>query len=178
MTTVVARETRSGVEFASDSQTSWGMHKIMGTNKVFANGQVVFGEAGSVRGGDVLRYMKVPKFNESIKGVEVDRWVYTKLIPAISKALQDGQASVSKDGETWSGNHFIAAVGGRAYYISGDFAVVRDPSGIYGIGSGSQFAIGAIAAGATLKEAVTIAAKLDSGTGGKVNVAAAKDLIA
>lgn len=41
---------------------------------------------------------------------------------------------------------------------------------VYSVGSGSQFAMGALAMGATPKQAIGVAAKLDSETGFKVNV--------
>ena len=40
----------------------------------------------------------------------------------------------------------------------------------FGIGSGSEYALGALHAGASLAEAVRIAAKLDNGTGNRIQV--------
>lgn len=69
-----------------------------------------------------------------------------------------------KDGETKF--NFLIAIGGEIFDISDDFAVCIDIDGIYGIGSGSSIAIGALKAGASIKKALEIAADKDPYTGG------------
>ena len=56
---------------------------------------------------------------------------------------------------------FLIAIGGEIFDIGSDFAVCIDSGGIYGVGSGSSLAIGALKAGATLEKALEIAAEID-----------------
>ena len=57
---------------------------------------------------------------------------------------------------------------GQIIYYDPDLEPHIVESDYYGIGSGSPFAIGAMAAGATMEEAIAIAAKFDYGTGGGI----------
>ncbi|NDB61907.1 hypothetical protein EB001_26220 [bacterium] len=63
--------------------------------------------------------------------------------------------------------HFMIAkvvLGGEIFEIADDFSVTLDGKGYYGVGSGSDFAIGALSAGATVKEALKIASDNDAFT--------------
>lgn len=178
MTTIVARQLKGDVEFASDTQFTDGRRKSPNSiEKVFRRGPVVFAACGTVRALNVLRFMDVPDCPKSLRGDDVDEWVVTKLVPEMQKALTDAKALVEHDGEVNSNSGFLIAVNGRAYEISSDFAVTREASGVYADGSGSSYALGAIHAGADLKSAVEIAAKLDPYTGGRVTVARYSEMV-
>ena len=56
---------------------------------------------------------------------------------------------------------FLLGVGGEVFDIADDFAVSLDSDGFYGIGSGSSLALGALKAGASMAEALAIAAEKD-----------------
>lgn len=179
MTTVLAIEKAGDVTFASDSQVSVGGAKHPDSfQKVFRNGDEVFGLAGRVRAGNVLRFMDVPRLDPKVKGAEVDRWVTVELIPAMQHALTEAKAAEDEKGQLDSESHVLAAVRGRCYRIGADFSWFRTGTGVYGIGSGSDFAMGALLAGADILEALKIAARLDSYTGGKLSVVSAKGMLA
>jgi hypothetical protein len=59
---------------------------------------------------------------------------------------------------------FLIAVGGQVFEIADDMSVTLDSTGFYGVGSGSPYAIGALEAGATVQQALEIAAKNDAYT--------------
>jgi ATP-dependent protease HslVU (ClpYQ) peptidase subunit len=59
---------------------------------------------------------------------------------------------------------FLILIGGEIFEIADDFSVTMDGKGYYGVGSGSDFAIGALSAGATIKEALKIASENDAYT--------------
>jgi ATP-dependent protease HslVU (ClpYQ) peptidase subunit len=59
---------------------------------------------------------------------------------------------------------FLIIIGGQIFELADDFSVTLDGKGYYGVGSGSDFAIGALNAGATLKEALKIASDNDAFT--------------
>lgn len=54
------------------------------------------------------------------------------------------------------------------FISNGPFFNLKRVNRIIGIGSGAEFAVGAVMAGATPRQAVKIASKIDSGTGGKI----------
>ena len=62
------------------------------------------------------------------------------------------------------------AVSGEIFDIADDLSVCRSADGIYGVGSGSDYAVGAIHAGAKPEKAIEIAAKLDVNTSGPIQI--------
>jgi ATP-dependent protease HslVU (ClpYQ) peptidase subunit len=89
--------------------------------------------------------------------------------------------SYSKDGEHDS--QVMVAVNGTIYEIGDDFSWAHDETGVYAIGSGGGYAMGAMLASLdnkkktlgtaknVIRQAITIAAKLDPSTGLPINIA-------
>ena len=163
MTTIIYKDN----EFAWDSQTTW-LRAHNGASKVFENGGVTFGVAGSSRTSDVLEFMSVPALEDYKPGFNTREWIVTQLVPAIQDSLHEVRALEDDKGLADSGGHMILYVNGLAGYLSGNGAFVSDESGLLGVGSGSDYALGAVKAGATLEEAVKIATELDMHSGGEV----------
>lgn len=179
MTTIVAVQRKGDVEFAADSQMTYGNLKSPDSfRKVFANGPVVFGFAGSVRAANVLRFMDVPALpKKRLNRNDLERWVVTDLVPAMQDALETGNAMEIHNNEVDSYSRVLVSVQGSVYEIGSNFSVTRESSGVYSVGSGSDFALGAMAAGASPAEAVKIASKLDSYTGGRIQSVMASGLV-
>ena len=66
-----------------------------------------------------------------------------------------------EEGELFS---ILLAVKGEVFEIDEDYSVARRADGIYAIGSGADFALGALMAGAESTDAMQIAASLDVNT--------------
>lgn len=173
MTTIAVRRLedskkgkRRGVVFASDDQVTTGYQISASEDKVFVNGPVVFGFAGSVRDKNLLQHaLVVPKFGKKAKE-NPTKWVVTKLIPAIRKTLEDHGSLENDKGYTSSESHLIVAVEGACGYVSSNFAFTGTSEDMWSVGSGSSFALGAMTMGATPLEAVTVAGMHDAFTGG------------
>jgi hypothetical protein len=71
----------------------------------------------------------------------------------------------------------LIAVRGRVYELSNDLAWKRYESGVYCTGSGWQFALGALRAGAPVYDAIEIASKYDMATGGRIHVKQASEIL-
>lgn len=169
MTTIVATRIGNHVEFAFDSQVSWGGNKFTSGPKVFTNGIVTFGTSGAVRDGDILEHvLVVPPFKKKDRK-NTERWVVRKLIPAILEALDSGRQLETRNSQAKTESHLIIAVNGFLGALATDNSVVLHHEPYVAVGSGSDVALGALYAGATPKQAVEIAAKIDAGTGGKIN---------
>lgn len=166
MTTIIAVENDKGVTFAWDTQVSWGSRSMTGCVKVFQNGPVTFGAAGSGRSADILEHMSIPDRKEYEPGFDNKHWVIRTLVPAIIREFKDVDAVES--GAFDSEGSVIFHVGGLTGYLGANMCFVEDEKGIYAVGSGSPYALGALSAGATPKKAVEIARDWDMYTGGEV----------
>lgn len=120
MTTIIAIEHDNGVTFGWDSRTTEGYHHYeSGAQKVFVNKGMVFGAAGAARDANIIRYADLPHPDEA--GWDIDRWVQTKLLPAIREALAEAQALTIRNSEAESDAYLLVAVHGRVYEIGYTF---------------------------------------------------------
>ena len=166
MTTIIMHETEDEVLIAFDSRVS-GSRVPLDTSyaqKVFINlaADIILGVAGYLRAAQVLAYADLPAIDEH--DWDVDRYVTMELLPAIHEVV-----NTYGDEDDTDYSRFLAVVRGRVYDIAGG-SWTRNPSGVYGIGTGSGYALGAYAAGADLAEAVEIAAEFDAATNDDVTV--------
>ena len=180
MTTIVMREREDDVKIAYDSQCTgpYGADELE-FSKVFTNGELVFGVSGAVRDGNILRFADLPQpdFNRRAEGSRVDCWVTNQLIPAILTALGDQKAVDVSDGRVSTSNSSLVVVAGRVYRIGHDGSWVRSTNGYYAVGSGADYALGALAAGTGLVKAIKAAAHHDPYTGGTLFKTSAKELL-
>ena len=165
LTTVVAVRKGGQVEFGCDSQVSWGGRAHHGVAKVVANGCVTFGFAGSSRILDIMEFMLIPV---RAVGVSDREWIISVFVPAVLRAVKEVDAPRVKDGQVDLEGRVILFVGDTLGYLAGNLSFVGEPSGVLGVGSGADFALGALAAGASVTRAVEIARELDMYTGGDV----------
>lgn len=165
MTTVVFIEHRNSVEVAYDSKVSMGsrQQELAGLGKVFKVGPVTFGGAGALGFLNAVSEMHIPAL-QPMTDEETDRWIGRVLVPKLRAA-----GAVYNQGHGYVPGTVLAAVNGRVYEIGGDFSNLRLKSGQYAIGSGASYALGALASGASAKEAVEVAAMYDKGTGHTIN---------
>lgn len=165
MTTVVAVESPEGVAIAYDSQVS-GAYVGAGVEKFFMNGEVGFLFTGVVRDANILRYLHLP----AVDTWDIDAWVTRALIPAIRQGFNDHEITQSNREERSMDSMFLAIVRGRVYEVNSWFGWYRNADGIYALGSGYAFALGAIYGGASVKDAMKVAKRLDPYTGGKIHL--------
>jgi ATP-dependent protease HslVU (ClpYQ) peptidase subunit len=159
MTTIIAAQNEKGdIKFAWDSQVSYGHRHLDGIEKVFRNGPVTFGVSGTVRTLDILKHMKVPPRG---KGKDTHKWIVKTLVPAIIKELKSVDAGYMENGQIDSESSVIISVDDQVGVLSGDFAFIQDAIGVYGVGTGSAFALGAMSVGAGPKTAVQVAGVWD-----------------
>lgn len=126
--------------------------------KVFPNNGIVFGVSGSLSDLQKIKYAKLP----SIEDWDTDRFVQ-KGLKRVRKIL-GGESSA------------LCSINGRVYELDG-WTWVRNTNGIYAVGSGARLAIGAMMAGASVAEALEIAAARDPYTGGKLHVAVEEEIL-
>ncbi len=178
MTTIIAVKDKKTVTFGWDSQTTWLGRGMNGGQKVFRNGAVVFGVSGLGRMSDILRFLDVPAIRTYEPDFDTEHWIVTSLVPAILKAASDAQVAEVINAQANTESSVIISVNGVVGYLSGNLSFVTDETGVYGVGSGSDYAIGALRAGASVQKAVEIARELDLYTGGGIAVKTVEELMA
>lgn len=167
MTTIVAVETPGGVTFASDSRVTGALVNDGWVAKVFQNKGMTFGIAGLLQFSQAIKYAKLPKLPETDDPEKLDKWVTQTLAP-IFKAVD--KVCTDDDPESRGRSSALVSIKGRVYHISARGSWTRNGSGVYAIGSGSPYALGALESGSTPKKAIKIASKYDWGTNSDVRI--------
>lgn len=168
MTTVVAVESEKGVTFAADSRISWYAKHDGWIDKVVTNGVYTFGAAGALRAIQILEFAKLPEPPKTEDTKMIDRFVTKELVQSIKDAFGDAKSDADES------SIILGAVCGRAYIFASDGSWVRNPDGFYAVGSGQSYALGALKAGKSAKQAVEIASYFDGYTNDDVRVTKVK----
>lgn len=153
-----------------DSLTSPGQGH---TEKVrHINGQFFLGVAGYLRHLDVLHYTEVPAVHEaelSAERFDARGYLITQVVPAWLKALKTSHGDDPDTVNDWPKGSALVVMKDRIFTFDSVFSVCEHLD-FAGIGSGADFALGAIAAGKSVGKALEIAADLDPNTGGELHV--------
>lgn len=153
-----------------------------GSSKVAQNGRYLLGAAGDARAINILHHAfspPTPTFMSS--GPKLDQFITQKFIPALRECFEStGYAMPENDSSSHIAEHsstVIVVINATIYIIEGDYSWTSDRTGVYAIGTGSSYALGAMyaltggkevpigKAKSVVNKALTIAAKFDPYTG-------------
>ena len=171
MTTVIAYQGPDFAILGADSQITDGDRRIISpsTPKIVKLGKYLLAVRGDCRPGDILTYnWKPPAYD----GTDRVAFVGKKIVPSIITAFKANGYEFDKDGASFG---FLIAFGGNVFEIGDQLDISQSQDGLYAIGSGSAYALGALAgqvpnlaqsdwATDRILEALTIAAKYDINT--------------
>ena len=174
MTTIVGIE---GIDYAllvADSQITEDNLVTLATStpKIVEVGKYLLGISGDTRPGDILSYnWKPPVY----KGEDPVLFMGRKVIPSILAAFNDSSYDYSKADKD-GGFDYLLSFNGNIFRVACDLSFFQSSLGIYGIGSGGQFALGYLYgvrkndveveyARRHARKAVEIASVLDANTG-------------
>jgi ATP-dependent protease HslVU (ClpYQ) peptidase subunit len=142
MTTLVGISLEDRTVLAADAQiTEDNLRTIStGTPKIIPVGKYLLGITGDSRPGDILTYNWTPP---TYKGADPIQWMGKKVLPSILTAFKENgydpyEAGKEKD----SGFDYLVSFNGNLFHIATDLSFIQSDYGIYGIGSGGQFALG------------------------------------
>jgi ATP-dependent protease HslVU (ClpYQ) peptidase subunit len=184
LTTIAAIQGPSWAAIAYDSRVTeenriFVLPKDAG--KVVKNGQYIFGAAGDMRAVNLLAHtFKPPVPSPTEVGTKLDKFMASKFVPALKQCFDDAQ--YGEKGEQDSS--VLAVIHGRIYEIGNGYDWCLDESGLYALGSGADYALGAMhsevegkkltlpTARGIVRRAVEIACRLDPSTGAPVQVVA------
>lgn len=153
-----------------------------GTGKIAQNGKYLLGAAGDVRAINILHHVfnpPTPAFPDG--GPKLDHFITQKFIPQLRNCFENnGYAMPDNDSKSHMAEHnstILVVINGVIYIIDGDYSWTSDRTGVYAIGSGSSYALGAIQAitggkqlpipkaKAAINKALSITSKFDPYTG-------------
>lgn len=157
-----------------------------GSSKVAKNGPYLLGAAGDLRAINILAHAFTPPKPGNLVGSRLDRFITSKFVPELRSCFEDhGYAAREAKERATYGGVIIAVINGVIYEIDEDYSWIRDASGIYAAGTGGDFAMGALhamiestetsqlqidKAKRMVKEAISIAIRLDASSGGAVHL--------
>jgi ATP-dependent protease HslVU (ClpYQ) peptidase subunit len=116
------------------------------TSKIAVNGKYLIGTAGDLRAINLLTHTLAPPIcPPNLKGKKLDEFVTNKLIPAIRQMFeQNGYTTNETKTKAEHGSELLVAINQTIYLIDGDYSWFTDASGIYAIGTGAPYALGAL----------------------------------
>lgn len=144
MTTIAAVQGSGWAVVGSDSQVTEDSKKFTlkkEFSKLLRNGPYIIGVAGDLRAVNILTHNFSPP--TPLRGVgedELDKFMATKFIPEL-KACFD-KNFYKQDAE--QGSSLVVLLRGVVYEVGSDYDFIRDAGGVYSIGTGSAFALGAL----------------------------------
>jgi ATP-dependent protease HslVU (ClpYQ) peptidase subunit len=114
------------------------------TSKVVEKGGYLLGAAGDVRAINLLHHVyEPPSARYATTHEKLDQHVTKRVIPTLRQCFDDhGFSPPDKQDRDHKAEHnstVIASIRGRVYVIESDYSWTPDVSGIYVIGTGSQF---------------------------------------
>jgi ATP-dependent protease HslVU (ClpYQ) peptidase subunit len=168
MTTLIGIEYDDGCVIVADSQTTDDSGYIYNhpvVKKIAEiNGYLIAG-SGEVLPCDVAQHIWEPPVPTKADKKDLYHFMISKTIPSLRKCLSLNGFNFDEP-KTEMRFQFLIAVCGEVFDIDDSLSVSKNASGVYAAGSGAQFALGAMHAGADAYEAMEIASKLTAFTAG------------
>jgi hypothetical protein len=160
VTTIIAVQDKDGVKFGADSLTTTSRkYNDPRMVKIVEQGQYIIAGSGLASYCDVAQHIWKPPTPIRADRADMYHFVISRAIPSLKNCLKDNDLNF--DFEDDDGFDLLLAVGGEVFYIDQSFSVCLDALGIYAIGSGADYAVGALSAGASMELALEIASKFD-----------------
>jgi ATP-dependent protease HslVU (ClpYQ) peptidase subunit len=141
MTTVIGFQGPDFAILGADSQITDGDKRIISpsTPKIAKLGKYLFAMAGDVRPGDILAYnWKPPAYD----GTDPVKFMGKKIIPSIIATFRANGYDFEKENNSFN---FLLAFAGNIFQIGDSLDINQSHDGLYGIGSGSPYALGYLA---------------------------------
>jgi ATP-dependent protease HslVU (ClpYQ) peptidase subunit len=170
MTTIVGVCKNGTVTLGADSQVSDGdrPNNSLTMEKITKNNGYLIAGSGDSTPCDILQHIFIPPVPTVAERKNMYKFMITKFVPAMRECLEDN--GYKADPKEDSGFSMLIAFDGELFDIGDDFSVLLNDDGIYGVGNGSKYAIGALFAGASVEKSLEIAAHNDIYTSGPFQI--------
>jgi ATP-dependent protease HslVU (ClpYQ) peptidase subunit len=170
MTTIIGIQLKDKSVIYSDSQTTDGQgrkfhHPLMA--KVSRRGDFLIAGAGEAFPCDVAQHIWTPPSPTEKDIKDLYHFMISKVVPSLRKCLIDNGFNFDEEKTTDEYRfQFLISVGGTIFSLDDDLSVGIRSDGLYGIGNGAKYAVGALLAGAAPTKAMKIAESQDAWTSG------------
>lgn len=154
-----------------------------GQSKISLNKKYLLGAAGDVRAINILHHVfQPPAVQEDLRGKKLDQFITSKFIPSLRSCFDQQGYSLTddrseKENRAEQGSSIVVIVNATIYVIENDYSWTSEAGGLYAVGTGSSYALGALhaltggkklsptQAKRTVLKALQITAKYDPHTG-------------
>lgn len=142
MTCVIGLLDKGNIWMGADSAgVSGSAVTIRNDEKVFRNGQFLMGFTSSFRMGQLLRYNLDPPPKST--RMSTRRYMNTVFVDAVRSCLKDGGFATVKDNQEQAGT-FLIGYKAMLFSMHSDFQIELSRDSYSAVGSGCEFAIGAL----------------------------------
>lgn len=142
VTTLIGIQYKDKTIMAADSQITEDNLRTISTKtpKIVHVGKYLLGIVGDTRPGDILAYNWTPP---NYKGADPIQWMGKKVLPSIIAAFKENgydpyEATKDKD----AGFDYLVSFNANLFHIAVDLSFIQSDHGLYGLGTGGQFAMG------------------------------------
>ena len=163
MTTIVAYQYPDKAVIYCDNQVTSGHIRYNDKRmaKISRRGEYLIAGAGEVQACDIAQHIWLPPAPTPKDSKDLYHFMITKVMPSLRKCLKDNGYNFEDDIDDDYRFKFIIALEGQLFEVDDDCSICVRDDGLYGVGSGSEFALGAMHAGASPLKALEIASRLD-----------------
>ena len=161
MTTIIGLQKPNQCLLVADSRVtddSGRTYSHPTVSKITKRGKYLIAGAGTTQPCDIVQHVWRPPTPTPTSYKDLYHFMIADVAPSIRTVLAANGYHPDKDNDE-PDFIFLIALGGTIFELDDSLSVLMRDDGIYGIGSGSSYAIGALQAGATWKQAMNIAAK-------------------
>ena len=166
MTTILAVQYPNKAVIGADSQTTGATGRLASHSqmtKISLRGEYIIAGSGECAPCDIAQHIWNPPMPTGKDWNHLYHFMISKVVPSLKTCFKENEYKWDYDDDE-SRFGFLILIGGEIFEIADDFSVSMDGKGYYGVGSGSDIAIGALSAGATMREALKIASENDAYT--------------
>lgn len=150
MTCIVGIEHNGGVTIGADSMISdpWSTQNLRPQAKVWKRGEWVYGGAGSLRALQIVRYIfSAPQLPDADDDDTLEEYLVTEWSEHLRETFNNaGAQKIKHEVQETPDSWYLFGVRGRLYVMQPDYAVYRNDRTYQAIGSGEQYALGALEA--------------------------------
>lgn len=168
MTTIIGIEYEDSCFLVADSQTTDDSGKIYShpdVKKIAERGAFLVAGSGEVLPCDVAQHIWEPPTPTKKDRQDLYHFMISRAMPSLRKCLSENGYNFD-EAKNEARFQFLIAVCGEIFDVDQELSVSRSADGMYAVGSGAAYALGAMHAGADAHKAMEIAAKITAFTAG------------
>lgn len=136
--------------------------------KVSQVGNFLVAGSGEVSPCDIIQHAWTPPRITAKDKSDLYHYMIATVMPSIRECLKKNGYNFDENNHENEGTRFnlLISIHGELFEIDDQLGITRSGDGKYAVGSGAAYALGALAVGASIQEAMDVAARLTAFTSG------------